>query len=890
MSLLGKLFGNYQNKYIQGLMPTVALINQLEKKLQNLPHDEIKKQFVQLKEKVRNKELDLDSALVLSFALTREAAKRTLGQRHFDVQLMGGIALHEGKVIEMKTGEGKTLVATLPAALNAMTGKGVHIVTVNDYLARRDAVWMGQIYHFLGLSVSCITQNEAFIYDARHQATDNEHPYDDKMTMTFKVESDFLRPVSRKEAYAADITYGTNNTFGFDYLKDNLAQDFDEIVQRPYYYAIIDEVDSILIDEARTPLIISAPDTQAAQNYKRFAAIVPLLKKDLHYKVDEKFHAVTLTDEGIKKVEELLNDPGIYKRGDVEKIFHLEQALKAFCLFHKDKDYIVKDGQVIIIDEFTGRLMPDRRYSEGIHQAIEAKEGVLVKEESKTLATITFQNLFRKYPKIAGMTGTALTSAEEFYKVYKLETVAIPPNKPMIRKDHPDRIYKTMAGKFKAIVREIKQAHRRGQPVLVGTISIEKNELLGALLKKEGIPHNLLNAKNHEKEAEIIAQAGRVGAVTVATNMAGRGVDIILGGNPPNEEQRRKVIELGGLYVIGTERHEARRIDNQLRGRAGRQGDPGESRFFVSLEDDLMRIFGPERLKRMMDTFQIPDDMPIENKFVSNALESAQSKIEGFNFDIRKYVLEFDEVLNKQREAIYRQRREILKKFKEGQSLQDNLLEIFKEEIKKIIFSYNLTDPDFKIDEVISEVNSVFGIKIPVFYQENNLEAQNLIDKIFEAVKNVFVEKFKAVEKNMLENMIKIIYLSTIDTLWMAHLDTMEHLRESVRLRAYGQQDPLVEYKMEGTKLFSELNSNINQQLFSTIFKIGEFSQLQRQKEREITLGLDRSMMAAQETAPVLTERQTLQPARAASKYQNVGRNDPCPCGSGKKFKKCHGK
>ncbi len=884
MNFFFKLFSGFQNKYLKSFEKKVQRINVLEKELEKLDDETIKKRFLSLKEKVLEKKIDLDEALEESFALTREAAKRTLGQRYFDVQLMGGIALHEGKIIEMKTGEGKTLVATLPAVLNAMTKKGVHIVTVNDYLARRDTVWMGKIYNFLGLSVGCITQNEAYLFDPSHQKTIDDK---EKTTINFKVDYEFLKPCSRKEAYETDITYGTNNTFGFDYLKDNLVQNFQEIVQRPYYYAIIDEVDSILIDEARTPLIISAPDRESTQMYKKFASIVPFLKKDIDYKVDEKFHAVTLTDEGIKKVEELLNDSGIYKRGDIEKIFHLEQALKAHCLFHKDKDYIVKDGQVIIIDEFTGRLMPDRRYSEGIHQAIEAKEGVLVREESKTLATITFQNLFRKYPKIAGMTGTALTSAEEFYKVYKLETVAIPPNKKIIRIDYPDRIYKTMMGKFKAVVKEIKEAYVKGQPVLVGTISIEKNELLSAMLKKEGIPHNVLNAKNHEKEAEIIAQAGKLHAVTVATNMAGRGVDIILGGNPSDEIEKEKVKALGGLYVIGTERHEARRIDNQLRGRSGRQGDPGQSRFFVSLEDDLMRIFGPEKLKKMMDTFRIPEDMPIENKFVSNALESAQSKIEGFNFDIRKYVLEFDEVLNKQREAIYRQRRQILEKFFYGESLKDDLFEVFLTEIKEIISFYNFDEPTFNIEEIAKEIYSLIGIQIQVSNLKS-MDKKEAIEEIFKQVKNSFIKKFLNFEDKIVENIIKSIWLNTIDVLWMAHLDAMEHLREGVRLRAYGQQDPLVEYKREGLKMFAELNSNIRQQFISALFKVGDKVQQNQTTQKEIIFGFDNSLLKQNKSTTEIPLKARLTPL-GENKYQGVGRNDPCPCGSGKKFKRCHG-
>ncbi|HRR95102.1 MAG TPA: preprotein translocase subunit SecA, partial [Candidatus Paceibacterota bacterium] len=609
-------------------------INNLEPELAKLSDFSLREKSLQLKEQIKSPK-DLDNVLTLAFALVREAAKRTLKQRHYDVQLLGGLALHQGKIAEMKTGEGKTLAATLPVFLNALTQRGVHVVTVNDYLAKRDAVWMGQVYYLLGLSIGCIVQEEAFIYDPDYtksnnldvfNASNSEENKDEKRDILggFKVFYEYLRPVSRKEAYAADITYGTNNEFGFDYLRDNLVYDLSQKVQRGHYYAVVDEIDSILIDEARTPLIITMPDTEASESYKLFAKIVPNLQKDIDYQVDEKLKSVLILDEGVEKVEKFLGIKNLYSPENFRYVHYLEESLKAHALFRRDKDYIIKNGEVIIVDEFTGRLLFGRRYSGGLHQAIEAKEGVNIQQENRILASITFQNYFRMYEKLAGMTGTALTSAEEFDKVYKLDVEVIPTNKPMIRKDLPDLVYKTQEEKWKAIIEEIKKRNKTGQPLLIGTVSIENNERLSKLLLREGIPHNILNAKNHEKEGEIIAQAGKLGSVTVATNMAGRGVDIILGGNPPIKEEAEKIKELGGLCVIGTERHEARRIDNQLRGRAGRQGDPGSSQFFVSLEDDLMRIFGGDRIKNLMSTLNYPEGMPIQAKIISRAIESAQ--------------------------------------------------------------------------------------------------------------------------------------------------------------------------------------------------------------------------------------------------------------------------
>ncbi|PIP23638.1 MAG: preprotein translocase subunit SecA, partial [Candidatus Nealsonbacteria bacterium CG23_combo_of_CG06-09_8_20_14_all_38_19] len=778
MSILNKIFGDANEKYVKSLQPIVDRINDLEKDFEKLSKEELRKKTEEFKKGLAKGET-LDDILPEAFVLVREAAKRTLGQRHFDVQLMGGIALHQGKIAEMKTGEGKTLVATLPLYLNALEEKGCHLVTVNDYLAKRDAVWMGQIYYALGLSTGCIVHETAYLYDPSYQEKNSQFSISNSQTNPkpkipngerdrerdavggFKVIESYLRPVSRKEAYLADITYGTNNEYGFDYLRNNMVYDLNQQVQRGFNYAIVDEVDSILIDEARTPLIISAPDTESSKMYEEFSRIViPRLKPVEDYEVDEKLKTVTLTESGIDKVEKILGVKDIYQEKGIRYLHHLEQGLRAQAkipstgkpFFEKDRDYVVKDGQVIIVDEFTGRLMPGRRWSGGLHQAVEAKEGVRVQEESLTLATITFQNYFRMYKKLAGMTGTAATSAEEFFKVYKLDVINIPTNKQMIRHDLRDGVYKTERGKFTAVVREIKERHKIGQPVLVGTRSVEKNEYLGRLLEMEGIPHQILNAKQHEREGEIIAQAGSFGAVTVATNMAGRGVDIVLGGNPPEPEDAQKVKEAGGLHVIGTERHEARRIDNQLRGRTGRQGDPGSTQFFVSLEDDLMRIFGGDRIKSLMDTFKIPEDEPIEAGLISRSLEEAQSKIEGANFDMRKYVLEYDDVMNKHRETIYKKRKEFL---------QINPEEM-KEKIIEILGKYGFSRADYE-------------------------------------------NKEKEIGPENLYQVSRIVSLRAIDSIWLDHLENMEYLRDSVRLRVYGQQDPLVEYKTDAHKMFQQL-------------------------------------------------------------------------------------
>ena len=822
MSILDKFFGNANNKYLKKIQGLVDKINSLEKELEKESDQRLKERTNEFRKRLAEGKETLDDILPEAFAVVREAAKRTLGQRHFDVQLIGGIVLHQGKIAEMKTGEGKTLTATLPLYLNALAGKGCHLVTVNDYLARRDAVWMGQIYHFLGLSVGCLNHEQSFLYDPEYKKPDQEKDRIRDEMGSFRVMEDYLRPCSRKDVYLADITYGTNNEFGFDYLRDNMAYSLKDQVQRGFNFAIVDEIDSILIDEARTPLIISAPDTESSNWYQEFARIIPRLDPKTDYEIDEKMKAVTLTESGISKVEKILGMNNIYEQKGIKYLHHLEQALRAETLFKRDRDYIVKNGQVIIIDEFTGRLMPGRRWSGGLHQAIEAKEGVRVQPESLTLASITFQNYFRLYKKLAGMTGTAITSAEEFDKVYKLEVIVVPTNKPMIRKDLPDRVYKTEKGKFKAIINEIKERHSRGQPVLVGTRSVEKNEYIGKLLEREGIPHQILNAKNHQREGEIISQAGRAGRVTVATNMAGRGVDIILGGNPPDPGEAEKVKEAGGLMVIGTERHEARRIDNQLRGRAGRQGDPGCSRFFVSLEDDLMRIFGGDRIRSLMSALKIPEDQPIEAKIVSKAIEEAQSKIEGMNFDSRKYLLEYDDVMNIHRETIYRKRKEILAATTE------------------------------QLEKRIEDIVSRYGFE-----------------------KEQLKKKAEAVGKDNFYQLARFIFLRTIDSLWIEHLENMDYLRESVRLRAYGQRDPLVEYKNEGHRMFKGLLEACDAAFAKTIFSIN----IKPEKSEPLAV------------FPTPVVKQT---ASTAGSKRKIGRNDPCPCGktdprTGKpmKYKKC---
>jgi len=920
MSFLTKIFGDGKKEMVAKYWPIVEQINQLEKELESFSDDQLKDKTQNFRERLAKGET-LDDILPEAFAVAREGAKRALGQRPFDVQLIGAMVLHEGKIAEMKTGEGKTLTATLAIYLNALEGQGVHAVTVNDYLAKRDANWMGNVFHLLGMSVGCIQHDQAFLYEPK-KVDANE----------VTVEMQNLKPVKRGEAYLADITYGTNNEFGFDYLRDNMVAGLEEMVQRSEgnNFVIVDEVDSILIDEARTPLIISAPDEDSGKLYETFSKIAPRLLENDDYNVDEKMRTVTLTEVGIEKVEQILGLGNIYTEGGIKYVHHLEQALRAEVLFKLDRDYVVKNNEILIVDEFTGRLMEGRRYSEGLHQALEAKENVPVQKESRTLATITFQNYFRMYKKIAGMTGTAFTSAEEFSKVYKLEVVAVPTNKTMIRRDWPDSVYRSEMGKFQAVVREIKECNKKGQPVLVGTVSIQKNELLSALLKKEGVAHELLNAKNHEREAQIVANAGRRGAVTVATNMAGRGVDIILGGrmeypvrqspsenvknsqreflthanhslsaeggtllahdsSVPESELSRwqrdhdEVVALGGLHIIGTERHEARRIDDQLRGRAGRQGDPGSSRFFVSLEDDLMRIFAPDRVKSMMEFLKVPEDQAIENKMVSRAIEGAQAKIEGYNFDIRKHVLEYDDVMNKQRETIYRRRREVLEKA----SIKDEVQEIIASEIAKIVKFHAPGEwpEDWNLEEIREVLKTIFPLPGEAHHStaleinQNMADAKNrddLIDYLVNLAKVIYEEKEKQLGGEKMREIEKMFYLRTIDMFWMEHLDEMGYLRDSVRLRAYGQRDPLVEYKNEGIKLFQRLLGTIQTSFVGSIYKVEMMSE-QAAERKEV-----RNILAGQ----IVSE----------SKKNEVGRNDPCPCGATKedgtpkKYKNCHGK
>lgn len=813
MGILSKIFGDANERYINKIRPLLKDVNSFEDQISKLSDGELKNKTEEFKAQFL-KGVSLDEILPEAFAAVREAAKRTLKQRHFDEQILGGIALHQGKIAQMATGEGKTLTATLSAYLNAIPHSagqkdtGIHIITVNDYLARRDTAWMGQIYQFLGITVGCVNSDGSYIYDSAHTGENLDAIRDE--TGGFRVVHEFLRPAAKKDAYNCDVVYGTNTEFGFDYLRDNLVSDLSQIISPGRAFAIVDEVDSILIDEARTPLIISTPDAESPKLYDTFAKIAPRLKRNEDYDVDEKMKAISIMEPGIDKVEKILGLNNIYDEKGIRYVHHLEQSLRAKEFFNKDKEYVVKGGEIIIVDEFTGRLLQGRRYSEGLHQAIEAKEGVKVQQESKTLATVTFQNFFRLYDKLAGMTGTAATSAEEFHKVYNLGVVIVPTHKPMIRKELPDRIYKTEEAKFRAVVEEIKERHNKGQPVLIGTISIDNNEKLSRLLSREGIKHEVLNAKQHEREAAIHAQAGRLGAVTVATNMAGRGVDIILGGNPQDPEEMRRVLDLGGLHVIGTERHEARRIDNQLRGRAGRQGDPGSSQFFASLEDNLLKIFGGERIKNLMNAFNISEDQPIEAGLVSRAVESAQTKIEGFNFDARKHVLEYDDVMNQQRSLIYKKRLEILSGIP-----RDEILELLKSRV--------------------SEGN-----------------AEDLYD-----------QKEKEMGPELMRQVEKLVMLNTFDNLWVNHLEDMEYLRDSVRLRAYGQRDPLVEYKNESRKLFKDLLFNFEAQAAMIILKVQPPQNFAVQN-----FGAPKS------------------PDIGSS---NVGRNDPCSCGSGKKYKKCHG-
>ncbi len=904
IKLLEKIVGTKNERELKKLYPILQRINELEPKIKKLTDAELQRKTIEFKDRLARGE-SLDSLLPEAFAVVRETSSRVLGMRHFDVQIIGGIVLHQGKIAEMKTGEGKTLVATLPAYLNALTGKGVHIVTVNDYLAKRDAEWMGPIYRFLGLTVGYITSG-----------MDNEE---------------------RKKAYLCDITYGTNSEFGFDYLRDNMKYSLEDMVQRGHYYAIIDEVDSILIDEARTPLIISGPSEESTDLYYYVDEIVRKLKKDIHFTVDEKSKSAHLTEEGIGECERLLGIKNLYHPRYVRLVHHLHQALRAHHLFKRDVDYVVKDGKVIIVDEFTGRLMPGRRWSDGLHQAIEAKERLRIEAENQTLAMITIQNYFRMYEKLAGMTGTAETEAAEFKEIYNLEVVVIPTNKPMIRQDLPDLVFRTLKEKFERVVAEIEENYKKGRPVLVGTTSIEKSELLSKMLKKKKIPHQVLNAKHHEREAQIIAQAGRSHAVTIATNMAGRGVDILLGGNPEGlakmqleqegydlceipeknwyealnmaregkdpmekfperwaqvlyekvkecQKDAEKVRSLGGLYVIGTERHESRRVDNQLRGRSGRQGDPGTSRFFLSLEDDLLRIFGSDKIKSLIDKFGLPEGEPLEHPWLSKAIEQAQKKVEAYHFDIRKHLLEYDDVMNMQREVIYSQRKEILK----SPSIKDWILSLIDETCEELVNENLLNEKKVEPEELENlqtKYQEIFGL--PVKISEKLTTKSEILALMQDFTKQKYEEREAKIGPELMRNLEKYFLLTTIDNLWKEHLLMLDHVKESVGLRGYGQKNPLQEYKKEAYHLFVSLMRRIRETTLSYLFRIELREEAEKVQEMLLEEGeIDENKLEFQRKDLFVEEEKKAEPVRS----QKIGRNDPCPCGSGKKYKKCCGR
>ncbi|HNY50711.1 MAG TPA: preprotein translocase subunit SecA [Smithella sp.] len=836
-NIVKKIFGTKNDRELKRLSILLKEVNHFESDMTALSDDELKAKTPYFREKLKSG-LTLDDILTEAFAVVREASRRALGMRPFDVQIIGGIALHEGKIAEMKTGEGKTLAATLPLYLNALEGKGCHVVTVNDYLANRDAQWMGPIYKFLGLSVGVII----------HGLDDDE----------------------RRKAYACDITYGTNNEFGFDYLRDNMKFTLDDYVQREFNYAIVDEVDSILIDEARTPLIISGPSEESTDKYYKINQIIPRLKKENDYSIDEKSRTVVLTEEGVAHVEKLLNVQNLYEPRNIEILHHVNQALRAHTIFKRDVDYLVKDGQVVIVDEFTGRVMPGRRYSDGLHQALEAKEDVKIERENQTLASITFQNYFRMYKKLAGMTGTADTEAEEFKKIYNLEVLVIPTNKPMIREDRNDLIYKTEKEKINAVIRDVKELNKQKRPVLIGTISIEKSEMLSKHLLRAGIKHHVLNAKNHEKEAEIIAHAGQAGMVTISTNMAGRGTDIKLG---------EGVAELGGLHILGTERHESRRIDNQLRGRSGRQGDKGSSQFYLSLEDDLLRIFGAERISGIMDKIGIEEDQPIEHKYISRAIENAQKRVEGQNFDIRKHLLDYDDVMNRQRKVIYEQRKKVLRgdnlwgdmEVMVGEIVDDILSEFVDEKAKKEEINYKGLE-----DALLKQFNIKFDL---VHFDNTKAEGVSLREFIIEGVQGLLRNKENEFGKELMDYLMKVIMLQAIDVQWKEHLLAMDHLREGIGLRGYAQKDPVREYQREGYEMFMEMIARIKMDVLEKLCLI----RIQREEEVEA--------IRQKQKQDYIMSRGEDTPANKTVKHEGdkVGRNDPCPCGSGKKYKKCCG-
>jgi preprotein translocase subunit SecA len=930
-AILKKIFGTKHERDVKRMMPVVHAINALEPALQTLDDAALRGKTDELRKRIADG-ADVDDVLPEAFAVAREAARRTLGMRHFDVQLIGGMVLHEGTIAEMATGEGKTLVATLPAYLNALTGKGVHIVTVNDYLAKRDAQWMGPLYHALGLSVGVIQHEASFQYDPAYATPD--------IRMTA------LRPIDRRTAYLCDITYGTNNEFGFDYLRDNMRFSLDELVQRRLHYAIVDEVDSILIDEARTPLIISGPAEESTELYFKIDRIIPRLKRaativegklseieeqrEGDFIVDEKSKAVSLTEQGIASCERLLNVDNLYDPQHIMVLHHVQQALRAHALYKRDVDYVVKDGEVIIVDEFTGRMMPGRRWSDGLHQAVEAKEGVRIERENQTLATITFQNYFRMYDKLAGMTGTAETEAEEFAKIYKLDVTVVPTNRSLIRINHPDVVYKTEREKFNAVVEDIIKRHETGQPVLVGTVSIEKSEAVSKLLKKRGVRHEVLNAKYHEREAEIVAQAGREGAVTIATNMAGRGTDILLGGNPDflskeilrkqgldpatasaearaaalvaarrvTEPEHRRVVELGGLHIVGTERHESRRVDNQLRGRSGRQGDPGSSHFYLSLEDDLLRIFGSQRIQKIMERLGMEEGEPIEHKLVTRAIATAQKRVENHNFEIRKHLLEYDDVMNKQREIIYGMRRQIL----DGESQADTVAEWIEDLGVGTLDAYaaeGAHPEDWDLGGLTEALHRQFDVKIAPAQFEEIVSREGLAQLVDEAVKERYAERERELGEELMRALERHEMLIVIDTQWKDHLLSIDHLKEGIGLRGYGQRDPLTEYKKEAFDLFQDMVERAKAAVVERLFKV----QVVRDAPMElptITAWADaqesRGTLPAEPRAGGWTPTPASAPAPAPRPApvprtptgEKIGRNDPCFCGSGKKYKKCH--
>nr|MBP3680666.1 preprotein translocase subunit SecA [Clostridia bacterium] len=919
MSFLNKIFKSYSEKEVKRVMPLVEQINSLEESISKLSDEELRNKTNEFKERLANGET-LDDLLPEAFAVVREASKRVLGLRHFDVQLIGGIILHQGRIAEMKTGEGKTLVATLPAYLNALTGEGVHVITVNDYLAKRDSEWMGKVYRFLGLSVGLIIAG--------------------------------MKPNEKQEAYNCDITYGTNNEYGFDYLRDNMVIYKNQLVQRKLKYAIVDEIDSILIDEARTPLIISGRANKSSDLYKKADSFVRKLQakviveedikdeaqaednENYDYIVDLKAKSATLTQKGIEKAEKEFNLENFNDIENSELVHNVNQALRAYGIMKKDIDYIVKDGEVLIVDEFTGRIMYGRRYNNGLHQAIEAKEKVRIADESKTLATITFQNYFRMYDKLSGMTGTAMTEEAEFQEIYKLDVIEIPTNKPLIRQDDPDIIYKNENAKFRAVIEDIKESHEKGQPVLVGTVSIEKSEKLSKLLNQEGIKHTVLNAKQHEKEAEIVAQAGKFGAVTIATNMAGRGTDIMLGGNSEylakqemkkqgyteemieqatafNEttdeeilsarnkfkelenkfdaeikEEKEKVISAGGLKIIGTERHESRRIDNQLRGRSGRQGDPGNSKFYIGLDDDLMKIFGGNTITKVYDTLGADENMPIQSKLISNAVESAQKKVEGKNFSIRKNVLNYDDVMNTQREIIYKQRREVL----DGENLKESILHMIDATAENIIDAHTI-DGTVEVEEsLIQELNNVLGITNQIELKENDkINASELTEKVKETAHEIYEGKEQMIGSDDLREIERVVMLKTVDEKWMDHIDAMDELKNGIGLRAYGQKDPVVQYRIEGFDMFDAMIDDIKTQVATILLHMEKTENITRTETVKIT-GAGLEDAAINLVDGNITEKEGGLNRTVVNKEPKVGRNDDCPCGSGKKYKNCCGR